>query len=174
MTPDDLATLIYTSGTTGSPKAVMITHRNVRYGQQATVRVIPLEDQVVSEDGTATLVSYLPMAHVTGRTRGPLGPAWRTRSRWPTARTSYGSSRSPRRSSPTALIGIPRVWEKLHAALRGALPDVTPAAVERAARRGQAGRADQDRAGPVPDRDERRGADRPGDRRVLPRARRCR
>jgi long-chain acyl-CoA synthetase len=30
---------------------------------------------------------------------------------------------------PTLLMGIPRVWEKLHAALRGALPDVTPAAV---------------------------------------------
>ena len=30
------------------------------------MRVIPREDQV-SEDGTATLVSYLPMAHVTGR-----------------------------------------------------------------------------------------------------------
>jgi long-chain acyl-CoA synthetase len=27
------------------------------------------------------------------------------------------------------MMGIPRVWEKLHAALRGALPDVTPAAV---------------------------------------------
>jgi long-chain acyl-CoA synthetase len=30
---------------------------------------------------------------------------------------------------PTALIGIPRVWEKLHAALRGVLPDVAPEAV---------------------------------------------
>jgi long-chain acyl-CoA synthetase len=30
---------------------------------------------------------------------------------------------------PTALIGIPRVWEKLHAALRGVLPDVAPAVV---------------------------------------------
>ena len=33
VTPDDLATLIYTSGTTGQPKAVMLTHRNVRYEQ---------------------------------------------------------------------------------------------------------------------------------------------
>jgi long-chain acyl-CoA synthetase len=30
---------------------------------------------------------------------------------------------------PTALIGIPRVWEKLHAALRAVLPDVRPDAV---------------------------------------------
>jgi len=30
---------------------------------------------------------------------------------------------------PTALIGIPRVWEKLYGALRTALPDVSPAAV---------------------------------------------
>ena len=73
VTPDTLATLIYTSGTTGSPKAVMITHRNVRYSQQATLRVIPLE-HLVAEDGTATLVSYLPMAHVTGRHVDHWGP----------------------------------------------------------------------------------------------------
>ena len=66
VTPDDLATLIYTSGTTGQPKAVMLTHRNLRYYQLAVIRVIPLEDQH-DADGNARLISYLPMAHVTGR-----------------------------------------------------------------------------------------------------------
>ena len=74
--PVDLATLIYTSGTTGQPKAVMLTHYNLRYNQQATLRVIPLEQQS-DDDGNARLVSYLPMAHVTGRSLdhwGAIGP----------------------------------------------------------------------------------------------------
>jgi len=127
VTPDTLATLIYTSGTTGSPKAVMITHRNVRYGQQATLRVIPLADQV-GEDGTGVLVSYLPMAHVTGRTVDHWGPLAHpvTLAYCPDQLRLFEVAAQAR---PTALIGIPRVWEKLHAALRGALPSVDPEAV---------------------------------------------
>ena len=127
VTPDTLATLIYTSGTTGSPKAVMITHRSVRYGQQATLRVIPLADQV-GEDGTGVLVSYLPMAHVTGRTVDHWGPLAHpvTLAYCPDQLRLFAVAAQAR---PTALIGIPRVWEKLHAALRGALPSVDPEAV---------------------------------------------
>jgi long-chain acyl-CoA synthetase len=66
VTPDDLATLIYTSGTTGQPKAVMLTHRNLRYYQLAVIRVIPLEDQH-DADGNARLISYLPVTCAIGR-----------------------------------------------------------------------------------------------------------
>jgi len=127
VTPDTLATLIYTSGTTGRPKAVMITNRNVRYGQQATLRVIPLADQV-GPDGTATLVSYLPMAHVTGRTVDHWGPLAHpvTLAYCPDQLKLFEVAAQAR---PTALIGIPRVWEKLHAALRAGLPTVDPVAV---------------------------------------------
>jgi long-chain acyl-CoA synthetase len=127
VTPDTLATLIYTSGTTGRPKAVMITHRNVRYGQAATLRVIPLADQA-GPDGVATLVSYLPMAHVTGRTVDHWGPLVHpvTLAYCPDQLRLFEIAAQAR---PTALIGIPRVWEKLHAALRGALPTVAPDAV---------------------------------------------
>ena len=127
VTPDDLVTLIYTSGTTGSPKGVMITHRGIRYSQQATVRVIPREEQV-AEDGTATLVSYLPMAHVTGRCVDHWGAMVNpvTLAYCPDNLRLFEIAAQVH---PTALIGIPRVWEKLHAALRGVLPDVTPAAV---------------------------------------------
>jgi long-chain acyl-CoA synthetase len=127
VTPDDLATLIYTSGTTGEPKAVMLTHHNVRYYQQATMRVIPLTDQVDS-DGNARLISYLPMAHVTGRSvdhwvamAHPVTLAY-----CPDALRLFEIAPQVH---PTALIGIPRVWEKLYAALSTALPDVSPGAV---------------------------------------------
>lgn len=127
VTPETLATLIYTSGTTGRSKAVMITHRNVRYAQQATLRVIPLADQT-AEDGVARLVSYLPMAHVTGRMVDHWGPMAHA------VTLAYCPDHSrlfaiAAQAHPTALVGIPRVWEKLHAALRGVLPDVTPEVV---------------------------------------------
>jgi long-chain acyl-CoA synthetase len=127
VTPDSLATLIYTSGTTGRPKGVMITHRNVRYAQEAGTRVMPLPEQV-PDGGTATLVSYLPMAHITGRTVDHWAPLAHpvTLAYCPDQQRLFEIAAQVH---PTALIGIPRVWEKLHAALRGALPDVSPAAV---------------------------------------------
>ena len=127
VTPDDLVTLIYTSGTTGQPKAVMITHRNARYYQLATLKVIPLEQQS-DEDGNARLISYLPMAHVTGRSVDHWGAMARpiSLSYCPDALKLFEVAAQVH---PTALIGIPRVWEKLYAALRNALPDVSPAAV---------------------------------------------
>jgi long-chain acyl-CoA synthetase len=127
VTPDTLATLIYTSGTTGHSKGVMITHRNVRYAQQATLRVIPLAEQT-ADDGAARLVSYLPMAHVTGRSVDHWAPLAHpvTLAYCPDQLRLFEIAAQVH---PTALIGIPRVWEKLHAALRGVLPDVAPEAV---------------------------------------------
>jgi long-subunit acyl-CoA synthetase (AMP-forming) len=127
VTPDTLATLIYTSGTTGHSKGVMITHRNVRYAQQATLRVIPLAEQT-ADDGVARLVSYLPMAHVTGRSVDHWAPLAHpvTLAYCPDQLRLFEIAAQVH---PTALIGIPRVWEKLHAALRGVLPDAAPDAV---------------------------------------------
>jgi long-chain acyl-CoA synthetase len=127
--PEDLATLIYTSGTTGQPKAVMLTHHNVRYYQLATLRVIPLEEQS-DEDGNARLISYLPMAHVTGRSVDHWGAMARpvTLNYCPDAVKLFEVAAQVH---PTALVGIPRVWEKLYAALSNALPDVSPEAVRK-------------------------------------------
>jgi long-chain acyl-CoA synthetase len=127
VTPDSLATLIYTSGTTGRSKGVMITHRNVRYEQAASERVNPHET-LVAEDGVSLLVSYLPMAHVTGRTLDH----WASMTHPSTLAYCPDQLKVfeiAAQTHPTFMMGIPRVWEKLHAALRGALPDVAPAAV---------------------------------------------
>jgi long-chain acyl-CoA synthetase len=148
VSPGDLATLIYTSGTTGQPKAVMLTHHNVRYYQLATLRVLPLEVQN-DEDGNARLISYLPMAHVTGRSVDHWGAMARpiSLSYCPDALKLFEIAAQVH---PTALVGIPRVWEKLYAALRNALPDVSPAAVRAMpdeARRGVLGSIGLDRCG---------------------------
>jgi long-chain acyl-CoA synthetase len=128
VTPDSLATLIYTSGTTGRSKGVMITHRNVRYEQEASLLLNPFANQV-GADGVARIVSYLPMAHVTGRTLDHWTPMTHS------ATLAYCPDHLrlfeiAAQVHPTFMMGIPRVWEKLHAALRGVLPDVRPAAVQ--------------------------------------------
>ena len=127
VTPDDLATLIYTSGTTGQPKAVMLTHRSLRYYQLAVFRVLPYE-KWSGEDGIARIISYLPMAHVTGRTVDHWTPM-----AFP-GTVAYCPDRLQlfqiaAQVHPTGLMGIPRVWEKLYAALRTAMPDASPEAV---------------------------------------------
>ena len=121
--PADLATLIYTPGTAGPPKAVMLTHQNLRYYQQAVLTVMPLREQ--ADDGITRLVSYMPMAHVTGRTIDHWGPMTRpvTLSYCPDMRLLFETLP---KVHPTALVAIPRVWEKLHAALLAILPDASP------------------------------------------------
>ncbi|WP_300614551.1 long-chain fatty acid--CoA ligase [Trebonia sp.] len=124
---DDLATLIYTSGTTGQPKAVMLTHRNVRFLQLSIDRVLPREAQS-DDDGSARLISYLPVAHVTARAVDHWGAMAYpiTLAHCPDPRQLFQVAGQVH---PTTLFAVPRVWEKLHAALRTALPDVAPAAV---------------------------------------------
>jgi len=127
VTPADLATLIYTPGTTGQPKAVMLTHRNLRYYQQAVLTVVPAAEQS-GDDGITRLVSYMPMAHATGRTIDHWGAMTR-----PTMLSYCSDMRllfeMLPKVHPTALVAIPRVWEKLHAALLDRLPDASPEAV---------------------------------------------
>jgi long-chain acyl-CoA synthetase len=127
VTPADLATLIYTSGTTGQPKAVMLTHRNACFYQRALARVLPFEAQADAA-GTARVISYLPMAHATGRTVdhwAPMADPF-TLAYCPDALKLFEIAAQVR---PTLLLGVPRVWEKLHAALTTALPDFAPDAV---------------------------------------------
>jgi long-chain acyl-CoA synthetase len=118
--PDDLATLIYTSGTTGTPKGVMIAHRNVRFYQLAYARIVPVGEQT-DEDDTSRLVSYLPMAHVTGRSVDH----WSAMARPVTLAFCPEVNRIFEYAAevhPTGIMGIPRVWEKLYAALSNNLP----------------------------------------------------
>jgi long-chain acyl-CoA synthetase len=128
--PEDLAALIYTSGTTGPPKGVMITHHNVRYCAAAVLRVLPPEE-FADEDGRRG-ISYLPMAHATGRFSDHWLPmiSDTTVAFCPDPMQLFQVAVQVR---PTVLVGVPRVWEKLHAALQAGL-----AAEPDAARRGAA------------------------------------
>ena len=169
VSPDDLATLIYTSGTTGTPKAAMLTHRNVRYTQAASLRLLPLEARF-GADGAGMLVSFLPMAHVTGRHTdhwsSMVHPV--TLSYCPDSKQIFTIAAQVH---PTTLIAVPRIWEKLYAGLRAAVPDPSPEAVRALPERGQDEGPDPGRARPLRVRGQRGRAHRPRHHRVLPGAR---
>ena len=116
--PENLATLIYTSGTTGPPKGVMLTHHNVRYCAAAVLAVLP-PSEFADEAGTR-MISYLPMAHAAGRFTDHWLPMLHpgTVVFCPDAARLFSLAAEIR---PTVLSGVPRVWEKLQAAVRAGL-----------------------------------------------------
>lgn len=107
--PTDLATIIYTSGTTGPPKGVELTHANVLATLAATQDLVPIE----AGDRT---ISALPMAHIAER--------WGTHyqgMRYALDVTCVDDLARIAEVLPEVrphLWGsVPRIWEKLHAAL---------------------------------------------------------
>jgi long-chain acyl-CoA synthetase len=105
----DLATLIYTSGTTGPPKAVMLSHENLRWTAQT------LLDLGAAASGDC-LVSYLPLSHVAEQMATLHLPALSG------AAVHFAESMellagNIRTTRPTIFFGVPRIWEKFHAAM---------------------------------------------------------
>ena len=109
----DLATLIYTSGTTGTPKAVMISHRNVLWTLECISRTFDLPEHV-------RLISYLPLAHIGERMASHYSGLWYAGSvRYvPDISQVAGAVQETR---PEVFFAVPRVWEKFHAGLMAKL-----------------------------------------------------
>ena len=109
--PDDVLTLIYTSGTTGPPKGVELTHANL-------LAVIRALDAVLPTTPGGRMISYLPSAHIADRL---LSHYW--------ASTCFGLEVTSvadikdvagalAQIHPTVWGAVPRVWEKIMAALQ--------------------------------------------------------
>jgi long-chain acyl-CoA synthetase len=60
--PGQLSSIIYTSGTTGEPKGVMLTHTNF------CSNVSDSQSSIQLDTGRDLAISFLPLAHVYGRT----------------------------------------------------------------------------------------------------------
>ncbi|RZS43571.1 long-chain acyl-CoA synthetase [Herbihabitans rhizosphaerae] len=127
VSPEDPVTLLYTSGTTGDPKGVLLSHTNALYQAAALEAMVPLPAHAPS-------VSYLPLAHIAERELGIYIPIFRAGQVHICADPGQlvGTLRQVR---PVSFFGVPRVWEKMIAAVRSIvdlLPEGQPAAFERA------------------------------------------
>jgi long-chain acyl-CoA synthetase len=108
--PDDVLTLIYTSGTTGPPKGVQLTHAN----ELAECRGVHAAAPWLGAGGNT--VSYLPMAHIADRGLTHYGQMFwgDTLTCCPDPAQIFAHAADAR---PTRFGAVPRVWEKLKAAL---------------------------------------------------------
>ncbi len=109
----DVLTLIYTSGTTGPPKGVQLTHAN----ELAECRGI---DQVAEPNSGGSVVSFLPHAHIADRGLSHYGQmAWGyTVTDCPDPVQVFAHVAD---CHPTFFGSVPRMWEKLKAALEAGI-----------------------------------------------------
>ena len=107
--PDDVLTLIYTSGTTGPPKGVELTHANL-------IAAMNGFDEVISFADDGRVVSWLPMAHIAERNCSHYLPMFLgfTTTCCPDPRQVVAYLPEVR---PTWFFAVPRIWEKLKAAI---------------------------------------------------------
>lgn len=115
--PDDLGTLIYTSGTTGAPKAVMLSHGNLAW------TAVTLSGAFDSAP-TDRLISYLPLAHVAeqlGAIHNHVTVGYAVYF----AQSIESLGEHLKEVHPTIFFGVPRVWEKMHAAIASKLAGAT-------------------------------------------------
>ncbi len=114
---DDLFTFIYTSGTTGPPKGCMISHRN--YYEMAD-KTRQMDDFAVSSD---VMLLYLPLAHNFGRLMHLQAPhVGYTLAFCP---DPYAVAEALPQVRPTVFPSVPRVYEKVHAAVATAFEEET-------------------------------------------------
>ncbi len=111
--PADVLTLIFTSGSSGTPKCVETTHRNMLAKLRAFDAVYPLTQ-------AGRTISFLPRAHIADRWNNQYGPMLfgQTVMCLPDAGQLFACSAEVK---PTAWGGVPRVWEKLKAAIESGL-----------------------------------------------------
>jgi long-subunit acyl-CoA synthetase (AMP-forming) len=109
VSPDDVAALIYTSGTTGPPKGVELTHSNLISEWFCYVEAIPVSDG-------GRFVSYLPMAHLADRSSSHY-PAIITAGTVTCVPNPADVIAAAAEVRPTQWVAVPRIWEKLKAAL---------------------------------------------------------
>ncbi|MFE9643674.1 AMP-dependent synthetase/ligase [Streptomyces sp. NPDC006365] len=114
LTPDTPATICYTSGTTGQPKGCVLTHANLHAEAANTVELLhPIFKEITGQ--VASTLLFLPLAHILGRTiqiaclmaRIELG-------HFPSI-TPNELRPALREFGPTFLVGVPYLFEKIHA-----------------------------------------------------------
>lgn len=115
--PSGLATLIYTSGTTGPPKAVMLSHENLSFTASM------LREATDIQPGGRNL-SYLPLSHIAEQMASIHGPITGGASVY-FAESIEKLAENLKEVRPTLFFGVPRIWEKFHAAISSKMAQAT-------------------------------------------------
>jgi len=117
-TQDDILTLIYTSGTTGEPKGVILLHANIFFAAAAhDQRLMNPNDQDVS-------LCFLPLSHIFER-------AWTYYALYKGMEIIYLDDPQQiidfiKEARPTIMCSVPRVYEKIYAAVYHNLESASP------------------------------------------------
>ncbi|MEG0922156.1 MAG: AMP-binding protein [Comamonas sp.] len=106
---DDIGLMIYTSGSTGKPKGAMISWRNMRGVAPGIIERMQLTRET-------SHLSYLPLCHVAEQMLTTFCPIYLG------SQVNFGESirtvqEDLREVAPSMFLGVPRIWEKLHAAI---------------------------------------------------------
>lgn len=110
---DQVADFIYTSGTTGPPKAVMLTHENLLW----TATKMGSSVSVTRDEVT---LSYLPLSHIAEQQATILMPlvfGYEVHF----CHNGLELADYLKEVRPTTFFGVPRVWERFEAGIRGQL-----------------------------------------------------
>jgi long-chain acyl-CoA synthetase len=115
--PSDCFTIIYTSGTTGQPKGVVLSHANLVASCESAVRAFNLRPDDVQ-------YLFLPLAHVLGREVewAPIIVGSEVAFAESLARIKYDLAEI----RPTFMAGVPRIFEKLYAAVQAGTQQGSP------------------------------------------------
>jgi long-chain acyl-CoA synthetase len=111
----ELASIIYTSGTTGKPKGVMLSHNNMLSNTHAALGTF-----VIYPDDL--LLSFLPLSHTFERTCGYYLQVM-TGATVAYARSIPLLSEDLQTIKPSILISVPRIYERIYAALHAKLDE---------------------------------------------------
>lgn len=110
---EDLASIVYTSGTTGFPKGVMLSHWNMLTNAEAAARRVVLNDSDI-------ILSFLPLSHTLERTVGYYFAVMVGMT------TAYARSTALLGEDlltirPTALVSVPRIYERVYGKIKQGL-----------------------------------------------------
>ena len=110
LAPESPALIVYTSGTTGPPKGAMISHANV----MAAARAFNAAFEGSPND---EVLSYLPLSHIAERLSSVINALYAGYV------VNFGEGGESfmtdlQEVQPTFFLGVPRVWEKMLAAVQ--------------------------------------------------------
>ncbi len=114
--PDDVMTLVYTSGTTGPPKGAMLDNANVEFCFDELINADNRMPNNVGPNAADEILTYLPLCHVAER----IFSTWTSAACGTTlnfAESIETVQENLREVQPTLFFAVPRIWEKLHAAV---------------------------------------------------------